>query len=251
MSNINKQEFGTFVATLRKEKGITQKELAEQLSISDKAVSKWETSVSVPNIDLLIPLANALGVTVTELLLCQRMKEDNVLCSTQVENVVKTAISYSEKQNRAYQNKGKWRAVYIFSLIIACFEMLFAYMNGCITNSLIVSMILSTLFGLYFCFFVKEKLPHYYDENHVCVYTDGLFEMSLPGISLTNNNWRRILKVGRIWAVSLMLLYPVISYAETLLLSGMPRRIVDLLLVLSLSLGGLFIPVYIVGKKYE
>ena len=73
MTHIDKQKFGTFIAMLRKEKGITQKELAEQLFISDKAVSKWETAASVPNIDLLIPLANLLGVTVTELLMCQQL----------------------------------------------------------------------------------------------------------------------------------------------------------------------------------
>ena len=72
MFNIDKEKFGAFIAMLRREKGITQKELAEQLAISDKAVSKWETAVSVPNIDLLIPLADLLGVTVTELLLCRR-----------------------------------------------------------------------------------------------------------------------------------------------------------------------------------
>ena len=43
MFNIDKKKFGAFVAALRKEKGITQKELSEQLCISDKAVSKWET----------------------------------------------------------------------------------------------------------------------------------------------------------------------------------------------------------------
>ena len=46
MFNIDKKKFGAFVATFRKEKGITQKELSEQLCISDKAVSKWETGVS-------------------------------------------------------------------------------------------------------------------------------------------------------------------------------------------------------------
>ena len=47
MFNIDKKKFGgAFVAALRKEKGITQKELSEQLCISDKAVSKWETGVS-------------------------------------------------------------------------------------------------------------------------------------------------------------------------------------------------------------
>ena len=60
-------------------------------------------------------------------------------------------------------------------------------MSGCITTGLIVSMILGAAFGIYFCFFAKEKLPTYYDENRICVYTDGLFEMNLPGLSLNNS----------------------------------------------------------------
>ncbi len=46
MYEIDKQKFGAFIASLRREKGLTQKELARQLFISDKAVSKWETGVS-------------------------------------------------------------------------------------------------------------------------------------------------------------------------------------------------------------
>lgn len=46
MFEIDKRKFGAFIAELRKERGMTQKELAEKLFISDKAVSKWETGVS-------------------------------------------------------------------------------------------------------------------------------------------------------------------------------------------------------------
>ena len=46
MYELDREKFGSFIAQLRKEKGYTQKELAEKLSISDKAVSKWETGVS-------------------------------------------------------------------------------------------------------------------------------------------------------------------------------------------------------------
>nr|WP_317326452.1 helix-turn-helix transcriptional regulator [uncultured Flavonifractor sp.] len=46
MYDMDKQAFGSFVAQLRKEKGWTQRELAERLHITDKAVSKWETGVS-------------------------------------------------------------------------------------------------------------------------------------------------------------------------------------------------------------
>lgn len=252
MFNIDKQKFGAFVATLRKEKGITQKELAERLFISDKAVSKWETAASVPNIDLLMPLADILGVTVTELLMCQRMEQDNVWSRMQVEQVVKAAISYSgEEQTRAYHSKGKWGIIFIFSFILAGFETLFSYLSGRMTVGMIVSVILGACFGIYFCFFAKEKLPAYYDENRICVYTDGLFEMNLPGLSLNNGNWGNILKVGRIWAVTLMVVYPVISYMEALFFTGILQGMIDLFLALLLTLGGLFVPIYIVGKKHE
>lgn len=245
---VDKVAFGKFVAALRKEKGFTQKELAERLFISDKAVSKWETAMSVPGIDLLIPLADLLGVTVTELLMCQRMEQGEVLSTEQVEQVVTAAISCSEEE-QLRPGRRKWRSVCLSALLIACMEMVFAYRQGCITTGLVVSVSLGAVAAVYFCFFAKEKLPVYYDENRVCVYTDGLFEISLPGLSLNNSNWGKILKVGRIWAMALMLTYPLISYLETLFFTGMVRMAADLFLVLLLGLGGLFIPMYIVGKN--
>ena len=251
MFNIDKQEFGTFVAMLRKEKGITQKELAERLFISDKAVSKWETAASVPSIDLLIPLADQLGVTVTELLMCRRMEQEKALSATQVEQVVKTAISYSDKAPRTYQKTRKWGIIYILSLMLACLELWLSCRAGSITIVQSVAMGMGAIFGIYFCFLAKEKLPAYYDENHISAYTDGIFEMNLTGLSLNNNNWGKILDVGRIYSVTIMLVYPIIGYIETQLFSGILRDIIDLYFGLFLTLGGFFIPIYIVGNKYK
>lgn len=109
MFTINKKKFGAFVASLRKEKGITQKELSEQLCISDKAISKWETGVSLPDTVLLIPLANLLDVSVTELLMCERLPNNDILNPDKVEDIVKTAINYAdEAPERAYHVKSNW-----------------------------------------------------------------------------------------------------------------------------------------------
>ena len=59
---------GKIIATLRKEKGMTQKELADQLGITDKAVSKWERDASFPDTATIPKLAEILGVSVEELL---------------------------------------------------------------------------------------------------------------------------------------------------------------------------------------
>ena len=60
--------FGNFLYELRKEKGMTQQELAEKLNITNKAVSKWETGEAFPETAQLVPLADIFGVTVDELL---------------------------------------------------------------------------------------------------------------------------------------------------------------------------------------
>lgn len=59
---------GTAIKLLREHQHMTQAELAEKLSVSNKAVSRWETCRGFPDITLLEPLSNALGVSVTELL---------------------------------------------------------------------------------------------------------------------------------------------------------------------------------------
>ncbi len=59
---------GATIKRLREAKGITQTQLAEQIGVSDKAVSKWETAKGLPDITLIEPLAKALGVSVMELM---------------------------------------------------------------------------------------------------------------------------------------------------------------------------------------
>lgn len=61
-------KIGPFIRRLRKDRNMTQKELAAALNVTDKAVSKWELDASLPDVALLLPLAEILGVSVTELL---------------------------------------------------------------------------------------------------------------------------------------------------------------------------------------
>ena len=58
---MNKQIFGTYIAENRKQLGMTQAQLADRLHVTDKAVSKWETGQSVPDLDKLIKLADLFG----------------------------------------------------------------------------------------------------------------------------------------------------------------------------------------------
>ncbi len=65
---MNQTEIGKFIATCRKEKKLTQAQLAEKLNITDRAVSKWETGNSLPDSSIMLELCSILGITVNELL---------------------------------------------------------------------------------------------------------------------------------------------------------------------------------------
>lgn len=85
---------GQFIAELRKEKKITQKDLAVQLHITDKAISKWERGLSYPDITLLTSIADILGVTTSELLNGQRSE---ATASKDMKKNIDNAFAYAEK----------------------------------------------------------------------------------------------------------------------------------------------------------
>ncbi len=64
---------GEFIATCRKEKGLTQMQLAEKLNITNRAVSKWETGKCMPDASLMLDLCDILGIAVNELLSGERI----------------------------------------------------------------------------------------------------------------------------------------------------------------------------------
>ena len=74
MSN---KSIGEMISSLRKEKGMTQNDLAEKMNVTDKAVSKWERNLSCPDVNSIPKLAEILGTTVDELLNAQPKKENN------------------------------------------------------------------------------------------------------------------------------------------------------------------------------
>ena len=65
---MDQSKIGQFIARTRKSKNLTQRQLADLLSISDKTVSKWETGKGLPDVSLMLPLCRALDLTVNDLL---------------------------------------------------------------------------------------------------------------------------------------------------------------------------------------
>jgi len=82
---------GELIANIRKERGMTQKELADELFISDRTVSKWERGVGFPDVSLLEPLAKALDISISELVLGRKLdaEVDNIMSD---DDIMKEAI---------------------------------------------------------------------------------------------------------------------------------------------------------------
>lgn len=74
---MKKQTLGMMISSLRKEKGMTQLQLAEIMGVTDKAVSKWERDLSFPDVNSIPKLAETFGVTVDELMQVKTETKDN------------------------------------------------------------------------------------------------------------------------------------------------------------------------------
>ena len=89
-------KIGKFIALNRKNKGLTQEQLAEKLGVTNKTISRWETGKYMPDLSLLKPLSEELGITLNELLSGEKIEEQKIVENTE-KNIINT-IDYSSKK---------------------------------------------------------------------------------------------------------------------------------------------------------
>lgn len=243
MYQVDNQKFGLFLSKIRKSKQMTQKDLADKLFVSDKTVSKWERGNSMPNVSLLIPLAEILEVTVTELLQGEKTNQETANMNTIINNP--TAV--------IQQSKKKWRFVFLLSIIVVLIEILllvnlkFPFTQ--ISDSILFS-ILMLLLASWFCLFAKDLLPNYYDKDKINFVHQGIFRIHTIGLSFNNGNWSYILIVLKIFTLAGAVLTPLLCYL-TLLLGNIIlwNRVKYIAIYIFIIL--LIMTIYIIGKKYE
>lgn len=81
---------GEIISSLRKEKGMTQNDLAEKMNVTDKAVSKWERDLSFPDVNSIPKLAKILDISVDELLNAQKI--ENKKTENKIDDIINTAL---------------------------------------------------------------------------------------------------------------------------------------------------------------
>ena len=107
------QKIGTFLKELRKEKELTQEQLAETLNVSRRTVSRWETGSNMPDLDLLVEMADLYQVDLRELLNGERKNEQ------MNEEMKETVLQVAEYSNAEKQRSTKIVRVYFLLGILA------------------------------------------------------------------------------------------------------------------------------------
>lgn len=109
---MNQERIGKFIATLRKEKKLTQLELATKIGVTDRAISKWENGRGMPDLSLLVPLCNELDISINELLSGERLSKKEY--QKELEENIINMIKYSDDKIK----KGKRIVKVILSIIV-------------------------------------------------------------------------------------------------------------------------------------
>lgn len=157
---MNQLKIGEFISQLRKEKSLTQAQLAEMLGITDRAVSKWETGRSLPDAAIMLDLCEILGITVNELLSGERLIMENYDKKAE-ENIIEMKRQKEESDKRLL----KAEIVLGFICSVSFITLIFAASYIAMPNAARIILILLGLVlfaaGVGFCLKIEQTAGYY------------------------------------------------------------------------------------------
>lgn len=254
MYETNKEQFGRFVAEQRKKRNLTQKELAEKLFVSDKTVSKWERGGSFPDISLLVPLSEALNVTVTELLEAQETEKISDIDNGHLETLLKKAVLLSKDTPEMRKDrKKKSTCIFGICILLAALEIvIFHLLNYSILQApllFLLLFLLSIMFSVILWLFVDDHLPYFYSQHEVRSGFFALpFRQNTSGFVITRKNWPHIIHAARIWTVASMLALPLLYVSLCCFPALLHMELVQVAIAI-LYFGTLFLSMILASEK--
>ena len=107
---MNQIKIGKFIAECRKQKNLTQMQLSEKLGITDKAVSKWERGVAMPDTSIMLELCDILSISVNELLSGEKISMEN-------NNQKNEQLLFDMAKELEQKNKTVWKSMWVIMII--------------------------------------------------------------------------------------------------------------------------------------
>ena len=129
------QKIGQFLSQLRRERGLTQEQLGDQLGVTNKTVSRWETGTYLPPVEMLQALSEFYGLTINELLSGERLSAREY--QEKAEENIKTVLSQSSftLKERIGFFKTKWRKEHIADFVLILLVTVALYAAGVILDN--------------------------------------------------------------------------------------------------------------------
>ncbi|MCF2681817.1 helix-turn-helix domain-containing protein [Faecalicatena contorta] len=138
---MDQQKIGRFLKDLRKEKNLTQEQLAERFRISRRTVSRWETGSNLPDLDILIEMADYYDVDLRELLDGERKSEK---MNKELEETVLKVADYSNEEKQKLTKRMHW--LFIGGFIAAVIYVVLVFTDH--SNNFLGGMCLGITFGM-------------------------------------------------------------------------------------------------------
>ena len=186
---MNQMEIGKFIAELRKEKNMTQLELANKLNITDRAISHWENGRSMPDAGIMLQLCNTLDISVNELLSAKKIMEEKYNERAE-ENLLEMRREIETLNKRILTLNKIIINLAIVIFVVIGFAATFIEMSMLIRNIIFaVDLVMLILVG-FFTLNILQKTGYYECQEckhqYIPRYTQMFFGMS----GITNTNWR-------------------------------------------------------------
>lgn len=152
---MNQQKTGEFLKCLRREKGLTQEQLAELLYVSSRTISRWETGSNMPDVGMLIELADFYDVDIRELIDGERKGE---IMDQETKDTLKKVAAYATEQERERKPAGLYFAYALSILVLVLAVLVVCEVNSNMTGFLpmlrIVFLVLMLLSGAFAVLYV-------------------------------------------------------------------------------------------------
>lgn len=153
-------KIGKFIAERRKQQGYTQMQLAEKLSVTDRAVSKWETGRSLPDSSIMPALCDTLGITLIDLFNGEVVQVENY--NEKMENSLLEAIKEKQEADKRLLRLEIVIGIFAVIILLACtFTAAFVNMPDWLRIVLIVAGFVLCLIGCAFGIHIEQKAGYY------------------------------------------------------------------------------------------
>ncbi len=254
---MDRVQIGKLLAQVRLEKGLTQKQLAERLHISDRTVSKWERGAGLPDISLLEPLAESLDLTVEELLQGRR-QESREFSAREWKKWLEESDRDLREKNALEKPRRKRRALFYAAEVIVTAAETFALafcsgrlgVTGQDLVQDLVCILIPLIFGLWAFVLWPEYLPAYYDVMELGDYYCAGMRLRIGGVRFNNRNWPHILRAFRWYCFLVPVCWPLCCAVLYLTVPDAAWMALRLPVTLAVILGGLFVPIVWAARKY-